>query len=124
MDHIYKLASGIDAWRVWRKENPNIKVDLSNIDLPEKVSREQLTVLSMNVTPVVSAIFSFIFAAICFFYNFQDPFDIKNIDDISLLLLIGVATTVAAILFRFVIFSPIIILTSGTIMRSLMRTFN
>ncbi len=103
-DDVYRLANGLEKWQIWRLKNPDIKVDLSNIHLSEEVSDKQLTVLSMNITPVISAIFSLIFAAICFFYNFQDVFDIENIENVGLLILIGLASAAIAILLRFTVF--------------------
>jgi uncharacterized protein YjbI with pentapeptide repeats len=32
-EHVAKLKEGIEAWNAWRDENPNLKIDLSSVDL-------------------------------------------------------------------------------------------
>jgi uncharacterized protein YjbI with pentapeptide repeats len=32
-EHVAQLNKGADSWAVWRKENPNIRPDLSEADL-------------------------------------------------------------------------------------------
>jgi hypothetical protein len=32
-EHLAKLKEGVEAWKKWRKDNPEIKRDLTEIDL-------------------------------------------------------------------------------------------
>ena len=50
-EHVALLKQGVTAWNAWRRENHNIRPDLSNADL----SGADLSGANLGLAPLVSA---------------------------------------------------------------------